>query len=77
MISLFERPSKQTSPDRSHVIKAIEELHKAKIVSREKNPKHKQGIIVRPTDLGLELKKLMQDVTHYNESFLAFNRSLD
>jgi DNA-binding MarR family transcriptional regulator len=67
----------QTSSDRSHVITAIAELHKAKLVSREKNPKHRQGIIVKPTELGLELKKLMQDIANYNESFLKFERSVD
>ena len=47
----------QTSSDRSHVIKAIEHLKKAKMVTKEEDPNHKQRLFVKPTSLASRIKE--------------------
>ena len=66
----------QTSSDRSHVIKAIEHLKKAKMVTKEEDPNHKQRLFVKPTSLALELRKVMNGMQEYNKWYSVLDQEL-
>ena len=66
----------QTSSDRSHVIEAIEYLKKAKMVTKEEDPTHKQRLFVKPTSLALELRKVMNGIQEYNKTYPVLDHEL-
>jgi hypothetical protein len=66
---------RQTSPDRTHVIKALRHLESGKLVKADsKNWKFGQKKLIVPTGLGFEIETLMEDLDRYNEAYSRFTQ---
>jgi hypothetical protein len=66
---------RQTSPDRSHVIKAKEYLKKGRLIQEtEKNWKVGQKKSLILTGLGFEIKTLMDDLDRYDNAYSRFTQ---
>lgn len=57
---------KQTSSDRSHVEETIKILVRGKLVTKNKDPYHKQKRILKLTPLGEEFAELMKYIEQFN-----------
>jgi hypothetical protein len=67
---------KQTSPDRTHVIEAIRFLQSGKMVrADERNWKFGQKKTIIPTELGFEIRTLMEDLDRYNDAYSKFRQT--
>ena len=66
----------QTSPDRTHVIEAIRFLEKSQLVitKDEKNWRFGQKKTIIPSNLGFEIKTLMNDLDSYNDAYSKFGQ---
>ncbi len=67
---------KQTSPDRTHVINAIRFLESSQLVGikDEKNWRFGQKKIIIPSNLGFEIKMLMDDLDRYHDAYSRFRQ---
>ncbi|MFI5405334.1 MAG: hypothetical protein ACHQ1D_02345 [Nitrososphaerales archaeon] len=63
---------KQTSSDRTYVTKAIKTLEKAGLVTKKRTNKHLQMRLVTPTVLAKNLRAIIDQIDHYNKSYLIF-----
>jgi len=67
---------KQTSPDRTHVINAIRFLESSHLIGikDEKNWRFGQKKIIIPSNLGFEIKMLMDDLDRYHDAYSRFRQ---
>ncbi|MGB7884572.1 MAG: hypothetical protein WBL44_17765, partial [Nitrososphaeraceae archaeon] len=67
---------KQTSRDRTHVINAIRFLENSQLVGikDEKNWRFGQKKIIIPSNLGFEIKMLMDDLDRYHDTYSRFRQ---
>jgi hypothetical protein len=68
---------KQTSPDREHVIEAIDALKHGSLVIQESSATHKQKKIVKLTDLGNEIRRIFNDSCNYNKSYSQLEAQIE
>jgi DNA-binding MarR family transcriptional regulator len=61
--------SPDSSPDRSFLVEVIKILEKALLVTKDKDPHHKQRLFVSLTAFGKELLELIDGIKQYNQSY--------
>ena len=68
---------KQTSSDRTHVIKAIKTLERAKLVKRRKSDSHKQVEFLALAQMGSDLVNFMNSIDEFRRSFQSLTKTID